>query len=85
MMHDGDKIPRSAIGHLLRSKDKVSVNPFPEGVALMKKAHATVVFYNKSGARWDKLRLALVAISSRMALLKKCRVVYVSLSCFRMP
>lgn len=30
-MHDGDKIGRSEIGKLVRSKDNVSVNPFPEG------------------------------------------------------
>ena len=36
-MHDGDKIGRSAIGELTRSKNKVVVNPFPEGKALMLK------------------------------------------------
>ena len=36
-MHDGDKIGRSAIGELVRSKNKQIINPFPEGVKLIEK------------------------------------------------
>ena len=36
-MHDSDKIGRSAIGELVRSTNKIPVNPFPEGVRLMAK------------------------------------------------
>ena len=36
-MQDGDKIGRSAIGELTRSKKKVIINPFVEGKALMKR------------------------------------------------
>ena len=34
-MHSADKIGQSAIGNLTRSKNKVTVNPFPEGLAIM--------------------------------------------------
>ena len=30
-MHQGDKVGLSAIGKLIRSKNRVAVNPFPEG------------------------------------------------------
>ena len=36
-MHDGDKIGRSAIGELIRSRGKVPVNPFPSGMGLVSK------------------------------------------------
>ena len=36
-MHDSDKIDKSAMGELVRSTNKVPVNPFPEGVQLMAK------------------------------------------------
>ena len=35
-MHQGDKIGKSAIGELVRSKNKVIVNPFPHGLNLLK-------------------------------------------------
>jgi hypothetical protein len=37
-MHDGDKVGQLATGTLTHSSGKVEVNPFPEGVELMKKA-----------------------------------------------
>jgi hypothetical protein len=40
-MHDGDKVGQSATGALTNSTGKVEVNPFPEGVELMKKASNT--------------------------------------------
>ena len=42
-MHDGDKIGQSAVGALIRTKNKVPVSPSPRGQVLMKKAHALVV------------------------------------------
>ena len=36
-MHDGNKIGWSAIGELVRTKDKIPVNPFPKGVNIMEK------------------------------------------------
>ena len=56
-MHQGDKIGKSAIGELLRSKNKAIVNPFPPGLNLFKKlrdqarqfstAHTNRVIYDK--------------------------------------
>ena len=37
-MHDGDKLGQSASGALCRTKNKVIVNPFPEGTKLMSNA-----------------------------------------------
>jgi hypothetical protein len=45
-MHQGDKIGRSAIGDLVRSKNKVPVNPFPAGQILMKKCHSMAVYFS---------------------------------------
>ena len=47
-MHDGDKIGQSAVDCLFRSKNKTPVNPFPEGQALMKKAHALGTYFSYS-------------------------------------
>ncbi len=47
-MHDADKLGQSAVGALVRSKHKVAVNPFPQGQALLKKAHAVAVHFNYS-------------------------------------
>mmetsp|Transcript_37826 Transcript_37826/g.106865 ORF Transcript_37826/g.106865 Transcript_37826/m.106865 type:complete len:156 (+) Transcript_37826:152-619(+) len=44
-MHDGDKLGRSAIGELLRRRDKKVINPFPEGAELMAKAHEMAVHF----------------------------------------
>ncbi len=45
-MHDGDKIGQSAVGGLIRTKNKVAVNPFPEGQELMKKAHKLGTYFS---------------------------------------
>ena len=45
-MHDGDKLGQSAVGALVRTKNKVVVNPFPEDQAVMKKAHDLVVHFS---------------------------------------
>jgi hypothetical protein len=48
LMHDMDKPQASAIGKLVRSSKRVLVNPFPEGVALWRKAHALAVHFSYS-------------------------------------
>ena len=45
-MHQGDKIGRSTVGDLVRSRNKVPVNPFPTGQALMKKCHSMAVYFS---------------------------------------
>jgi hypothetical protein len=47
-MHDGDKIGQSAVGGLVRTKNKTPINPFPEGQALIKKAHALGTHFSYS-------------------------------------
>jgi hypothetical protein len=38
-MHEVDKLGRVAVGGLVRTKNKVAVNPFAAGVALVSRAH----------------------------------------------
>jgi hypothetical protein len=45
-MHQGDKIGRAAVGDLVRSKNKVPVNPFPKGQTLMQKCHSMAVHFS---------------------------------------
>jgi hypothetical protein len=47
-MHDGDKIGQFVVGGLIRSRNNVPINPFPEGHELVKKAHmlGTYFIYN---------------------------------------
>ena len=47
-MHDGDKIGQSVVGGLVRTRNKVPVNPFPEGQELMKKAHRLGTYFSYS-------------------------------------
>lgn len=47
-MHDGDKVGQSATGRLLRSRRGTPVNPFPDGVALMKLAHKVGTHFSYS-------------------------------------
>ena len=54
-MHDGDKLGQSAVGNLVRMKDKQVVNPFPQGQALLKKAHALVVHFSYGNRHKDLL------------------------------
>ena len=53
-MHQGDKIGRSAVGDLVRSSNKIVVNPFNEGQALMDKCHKMGVHFAYSN-RLSKL------------------------------
>jgi len=54
MMHDADKLGASAIGSLVRSRQKQIVNPFPEGQRIYKLAHKMGVHFSY-GERQAKL------------------------------
>ena len=69
LMHDGDKLGSSAVGALVRSKNKKPVNPFPEGVALMKKAHDMGVYFSY-GTRWSELMTMNKSIGSHVPQIK---------------
>jgi hypothetical protein len=58
-MHDGDKIGQSAVGGLVRTRNKTPINSFPEGQVLTKKAHAlgTYFSYNKRHGKLISFRL----------------------------
>ena len=58
-MHDGDKVGDSAIGNLVRTKDKKEVNPFPNGKKLTAKLHAMGVHFSSSPLNCSKL-LAII-------------------------
>ena len=47
-MHDTDKVGQSAIGELTRRKDGEEVNPFPEGLALLKKLRDQAKWFGSS-------------------------------------
>ena len=47
-MHDTDKLGRAATGGLVRTKNKFAVNPFPEGVALVLRAHKLGAYFGYS-------------------------------------
>ena len=49
-MHDSDKVAKSAIGDLVRTKDKVQINPFPEGQAIINKAHKMAAHFSHGDA-----------------------------------
>jgi len=47
-MHDTEKLGRAATGGLVRTRNKVAVNPFPEGVALVQRAHKLGAYFGYS-------------------------------------
>lgn len=53
-MHDADKLGRSSIGTLVRTKSKQKVNPFDEGQEYLKRAHAVGVHFSY-GTRYNSL------------------------------
>jgi hypothetical protein len=53
-MHDVDKVGRAMCGDLTRSRNKVIVNPFPEGQALMAKLKAAAGYFSYS-TRFNQL------------------------------
>ena len=55
LMHDGDKLGASAVGELVRTKNKVAVNPFSEGKAVVQNATNTAKHFSYGSSRIDKL------------------------------
>lgn len=53
-MHDADKLGASAIGNLVRTRQKQAVNPFPEGQRIYKLAHKMGTHFSY-GERTNKL------------------------------
>jgi hypothetical protein len=53
-MHDTDKLGQSACGGLVRTRKKVAVNPFKEGVDLVQKAHKLGAYFGY-GSRAEQL------------------------------
>ena len=47
-MHDTEKLGQSATGGLVRTRKKVAVNPFPEGVDLVQRAHKLGAYFGYS-------------------------------------
>lgn len=47
-MHDTDKLGKAAIGALVRTRMRVPVNPFDEGVALISRAHKMGTYFGYS-------------------------------------
>jgi hypothetical protein len=47
-MHDTDKLGQAATGGLVRTRNKIPVNPFPEGVALISRAHKLGTYFGYS-------------------------------------
>ena len=61
-MHDGDKVGQSTTGRLVRSRNKIVLNPFTEGVALMKLAHKLGTYFSYSN-RLDVLHVIAKSIA----------------------
>ena len=92
MMHDGDKLGASAIGDLVRTKNKVTVNPFNEGKAVLQNATKCATHFSYGPARLQKLhkfcdltgeakiRPAVIKCATRIA--AQWRLIY---SLLRMP
>ena len=47
-MHDTEKLARAATGGLVRTKNKVAVNPFTQGVDLVQRAHKLGAYFGYS-------------------------------------
>ena len=57
-MHDTDKLGRSATGALVRTRMKVAINPFPEGVALIDAAHKLGVHFGYGNRHEELMKVA---------------------------
>ena len=80
-MHQGDKLGLSAVGLLVRSKNKVIVNPFHAGVDLYKKVHkmGTHFSYAKRRSKLHDIAKSVNGPVIRLKLdLNKTRVASVS-------
>jgi len=72
LMHEGDKIGKSCVGELLRSRNHVIVNPFPQGLALLKKYRDQTKFLSSSYSnrvKYDNFKLANPDAVSKMLVL----------------
>jgi hypothetical protein len=58
LMHDGQKVAEAATGKLTRSPNKIVVNPFKEGAALLARAHKMAVHFSW-GSRRKKLEVII--------------------------
>ena len=47
-MHDTDNMGKSTIGELMRTRNKVEINPFPEGLDLLKKVRDQAKWFESS-------------------------------------
>lgn len=65
-MHDWDKVGQSATGQLTRSRAKVVINPFPEGVELMSLFHKMATHFSY-GSRRAELRQAGASLGPGVA------------------
>lgn len=65
-MHDTDKVGRSMCGDLTRSKNKVVVNPFPEGQALMAQIKTAATYFSYS-TRFDELAVVCDLVPGAVA------------------
>ena len=54
LMHSADKLGAAGIGDLVRSKNKVEINPFSEGQAVMSTATGIATYFNYS-SRFEQL------------------------------
>ena len=55
LMHSADKVGASAIGDLVRSKNKIPINEFPEGQAVMDNVGKMATYFNKTETRMSEL------------------------------
>ena len=55
-MHQWDKVARSAFGLLVKTRNKVAVNPFPRGVKLFAKVQALHTYFSRSKGALEELK-----------------------------
>ena len=56
-MHQSDKIGKSAIGDLVRTRKKIPINPFPEGQSLKNKCHKMATYFSYSTRHSELMNL----------------------------
>ena len=57
-MHDADKLVKSALGGLVRTKNKKAENPFTEGAELVQRAHKLGTHFGYSSRHDDLVKVA---------------------------
>mmetsp|Transcript_35623 Transcript_35623/g.87622 ORF Transcript_35623/g.87622 Transcript_35623/m.87622 type:complete len:467 (-) Transcript_35623:497-1897(-) len=63
-MHSGDKIGQSAVGCLVRTRNRRAVNPFPEGAKVMKLCQSISAHFGHSDSRRRDLERAGVQVDA---------------------